>query len=80
VEQDGIHFIYEVQIFHDNSIIRSSFDQNYLNICSWLENLKTDVEKFNIGLENEIDTALRSRLGGITNTSSAKDVWDFPIR
>lgn len=80
VENDGIHFIYEVQIFHDNALIRNSFDQNFQNIGLWLENLCKDVTRFNATLENEVETALRSRLGSIAGITSGKNIMGFPIK
>lgn len=80
IEKDGIHFIYEVQVFHDHQTVRTSFDQNLSNIRFWMESLSRDVNAFNNRLYTDIFSALQYRAGKVSKEPLLANLLGFPIR
>jgi len=80
VEHDGIHFVYEVETFYDNAMLRKDFDENLANINLWLKNLREDLQKFNIDLSLNIYTAVRQRKVKVSKNYQLMNTLGFPIR
>jgi len=79
-EHDGIHFVYEVETFYDNAMLRKDFDENLANINLWLKNLREDLQKFNIDLSLNIYTAVRQHKVKVSKKYQLMNTLGFPIR
>jgi hypothetical protein len=80
IEPDGIHFIYQIQVFQDQNSVRENFDQNFKNIKLWLDNLIKDINRFNNSLRADILTAVNYRRKKVAKDAEAANLLGFPIK